>query len=95
MLIPQTIGSQEVVLTALIDEASQHTENCKHTFGGKVLGKAKWAAITKPDNVGSCYLFMCYTDGELTDSCHESIKDAKEQAEWEYEGISKKWKNAI
>ena len=95
MLIPRTIGSQEVVLTALIDETCQHTENCEHTFGGKVLGKAKWAAITKPDDAGSCYLYMCYPDGELTDTSHDSIEEAKEQAEWEYESISSKWKNTI
>ena len=94
MLIPKEIGSQEVVLTAIINDTCKHTKNCSHTFDGKVLGKAKWAVITKPDNVGSCYLFMCYSNGELTDTSHESVEDAREQAEWEYEGISNNWQNA-
>ena len=44
MLIPQTIGSQEVVLTALIDEASQHTENCKHTFAIRIFLRLRSAS---------------------------------------------------
>jgi hypothetical protein len=63
----------------------------EHRVDGKVLGKAKWASITKPDDAGSCYLFLCYIDDVLSDSIHESIEDAKNQAEWEYEGISHTW----
>jgi len=94
MLIPKKIGSQEVLFMAVIDETCEHTKKCSHTLDGKILGKAKWAAITKPDNNGSCYLFMGYANDELTDSSHETVKDAKEQAEWEYEGISNNWQNA-
>ena len=89
MQIPKQIGSQEVVLTALIDGTCKHTKNCKHTFDGKVLGKANWAAITKMDNNGSCYLFLSYSDDELTDSCHESIEDAKEQEEINKEKLTR------
>ena len=93
MLIPNNIGSQEVLLTAVIDNTCKHTKNCNHKFDGKVLGKAKWAVITKPDSNGACYLFLCYEHDELTDTFHQSIEEAKEQAEWEYENISNKWQN--
>ena len=94
MLIPKEIGSLQVRLTAIIDESCTHTKNCSHESDGKVLGNAKWAAITNTDANGSCYLFMCYNNDELSDTFHESIEDAKEQAEWEYEGISNNWQNA-
>ena len=93
-LIPKTIGNFDVLLSAMIDDTCKHTNNCTHEINGKVLGKANWAAITKPEKTGECYLFMCYEDNQLTDSAHESIEDAKEQAEWEYEGISNVWKDA-
>jgi len=94
MLIPKFIGELEVLLSAEIDSQCKHTKNCIHTFEGKVLGKAKWAVITKPDSTGSCFLFLCYSNDELTDTSHDSIEGAKEQAEWEYEDISNVWQNA-
>ena len=81
MQIPKEIGSFEVLFTAVIDNTYTHTKNCSHKHNAKVLGKAKWAAITKIDANGSCYLFMCYSNEELSDTLHESIEDAKEQAE--------------
>ena len=95
MIIPIGVGSQEFIITALVDNNCKHTKNCTHSINGKVLGKAKWIGITKPDELGSCYLFMCYADGFLSDSVFESLEEAKEQAEWEYEGISINWQNAI
>jgi hypothetical protein len=94
MLIPKKIGSLEVIFTAIINTTCKHTKNCEHKVSGKTLGKAKWASITKPDDTGSCYLFMCYDDDEFSDSIHASIEDAKDQAEWEYEGISNVWQKA-
>ncbi len=94
MLVPKEIGELEVIISALIDESCVHTKYCSHKFDGKILGKAKWAAITNTGENGSCYLFMCYGNNELSDTFHESIEEAKDQAEWEYEGISKNWKNA-
>ncbi|MFK8013468.1 MAG: hypothetical protein AB8B80_15625 [Marinicellaceae bacterium] len=93
MLIPKKIGSIEFLMTAVIDKTCIHTKNCSHKHNNKILGKAKWAAITKADTNGSCYLFMGYPNEELSDTLHESIEDAKEQAEWEYEGISNNWQN--
>ncbi|MBT8141914.1 MAG: hypothetical protein HKN88_10160 [Gammaproteobacteria bacterium] len=94
MQIPEKIGSLEIMLSAIIDESCIHTSNCTHEIDGKVMGKAKWAAITKTDLQGYCYLFMCYSDNKLSDSAHESVEEAKEQAEWEYEGITKNWQSA-
>jgi hypothetical protein len=94
MEIPKNIGSLEIVFTAIIDDACKHTKNCEHCVDGKVLGKAKWASITKPDDTGLCYLFLCYIGDVLSDSINESIEDSKSQAEWEYEGISNTWQKA-
>ena len=81
-------------MTAVINKSCRHTKNCSHEFNGKTLGKAKWAAISKPKSSGSCYLFFCYEGDELTDTAHESVEEAKEQAEWEYEGITNAWQSA-
>jgi hypothetical protein len=42
------------------------------------------------------YLFCCDSEWEvLTDTWHSSVDNAKAQAEFEYEGISKLWKDAV
>ena len=38
------------------------------------------------------YLFGCDSDwNEITDTWHQTIEDAKKQAEFEYAGISQTW----
>ena len=40
----------------------------------------------------SFYLFGCNEVWEsVTDTCHETLQGALEQAEFEYEGVSKTW----
>lgn len=49
-------------------------------------------AVCELPGAEAFYLFGC--DGEwkvVTDSWHESLDDAKKQAEFEYEGISNTW----
>jgi len=42
------------------------------------------------------YLFYCDREWQvLADTWHPSVKNAKAQAEFEYEGISKLWKDAV
>ena len=94
MDIPRKIGSLEIAHYAILDDTCTHTKNCVNEISGKVLGAAIWAAITKASDGEQCYLFFCYPEGELTDSLHESVSEAKEQAEWEYFGIKNRWKLA-
>jgi hypothetical protein len=42
------------------------------------------------------YLFYCDDQWQvLADTWHPSVNNAKAQAEFEYEGISELWKNAV
>ena len=48
--------------------------------------------------MGETGVFLFYCDREwhvLADTWHSSVNDAKTQAEFEYAGISKVWKDAV
>lgn len=49
-------------------------------------------AVCRYEDGGGFYLFYC--DGEwnvVTDTYHESVEGAKNQAEFEYEGVGNAW----
>jgi hypothetical protein len=49
-------------------------------------------AICQPTGTQEFYLFGCDSDWNVvSDTWHQSLNEAKEQAEFEYEGISKTW----
>lgn len=49
-------------------------------------------AICQYKNDDAFYLFGCDESwSSLTDTSHQSLGEAKEQAEFEYEGISRTW----
>ena len=49
-------------------------------------------AICQYPGEDAFYLFGCDADwGTITDTWHQSIEDAKVQAEFEYEGVSLTW----
>ena len=89
--VPKKVGEAKVVLYSPIDQRHKHTGQCKHEVSGVVLGKAEWAAICQYENDTGYYLFLCYESDDLSDTYHETIEDAKEQAELEYEGIASTW----
>jgi hypothetical protein len=39
----------------------------------------------------SCYLFHTSADGQMTDTWHESVEDALDQAEWEFGVLPDDW----
>jgi len=56
------------------------------------MGPMAGVAICYVEGEYAYYLFGCDTEWEsVTDTWHESLVDAKAQAEFEYEGISKTW----
>jgi hypothetical protein len=49
-------------------------------------------AICQSNDAQEFYLFGCDADWNVvTDTFHMSLDEAKEQAEFEYEGVSKTW----
>ncbi len=70
----------------------RHTGLCRHIGPENVeLLIAGLAVCQYPDDPGY-YLFRCDSDWRcITDTYHDSIEEAKSQAEFEYVGIAAKW----
>jgi len=82
----------EVVWFTPIDERHRHTGNCSQIVGGELQGPAAGIAICRCTEDDAFYLYGC--DAEwvpITDTWHESLEDAKRQAEFEYAGVSLTW----
>jgi len=88
---PKFIGDAKVLLYSAVDGRHKPTGACEHEVSGEKMGKAKWAAICNHESDNGYYLFFCYKAGVLSDTYHENLVEAKEQAEFEYEGISSTW----
>jgi hypothetical protein len=89
---PNEIGGARVVLYTPIDERHKHTGNCKQIVAGELMGAASGLAICQYEGDDGYYLFGCYDERDiLTDTWHETLEDAKEQAEFEYDGVSATW----
>ena len=90
--VPSEIGGARVVCYAPIDARSRPTGYCKHYHGSTLLGPAAGLAICQYKGESYYYLFGCdETWRSVTDSWHETLDDAKRQAELEYEGVTRAW----
>ena len=93
--IPSVIGGARVVCYTPIDSRHNHTGHTKQIVGGVLLGPSAGLAICQYEGEECFYLFGCdeyWTS--LCDTWHETLDDAKEQAEHEYEGTGKTWISA-
>jgi hypothetical protein len=89
---PNEIGGAKVVLYTSIDERHRDTGNCRQIVAGELMGAAAGLAICQYKGEDSFYLFGCDQDwNTVTDTWHETLEDAKAQAEFEYEGVSATW----
>lgn len=49
-------------------------------------------AICQYEGHDGYYLFGCNAEWDaVTDTCHQTLEEAKEQAEFEYVGVSETW----
>lgn len=88
--IPDIIGGAKVVCTAVVGK-SLPTGNTQHYAGIHLLPPAYGMAICRYKQAGY-YLFSCDPNWkEFADTWHQTIEDAMDQAEFEYEGISDSW----
>jgi hypothetical protein len=68
------------------------TARTTHRAGGRILPPAINLAICQYPGDTQYYLFYCDADWNVqTDTAHASLDAAKDQAEFEYEGISASW----
>jgi len=94
---PNELDGAKVLEVAIVDIHVVPTGNTPHRVDDIILDPAYVLAICQYENDDQVYyLFYCNEQWEvLTDGWHQSIESAKEQAEFEYEGISKKWKAVV
>ena len=91
--IPKEVGGARVVLYTPIDERHRHTGNCQQIVAGVLMGPAAGLAICQYEGEDCFYLFGCDEDWEVeTDTWHQTLAEAKAQAEFEYEGVSATWR---
>lgn len=89
------IDGAEVILWTPIDSRHRATGACQHFHEGQLAGAVSWVAICRYDKAQECYLFRYHPNiDRYSDTFHNSIEDAKQQAEFEYEGVSKTWISA-
>jgi len=90
---PKQIGGANVVLFAPIDERHRHTGNCRQIVAGALQGPNAGLAICQYDGEVGFYLFGCNEGwSSVTDTWHQSIEEAMDQAEFEYEGVATTWR---
>jgi hypothetical protein len=89
---PKIVGTFPVVCYSPIDERHRFTAKTRQIVRGELMGAMGGLAICQPPGSQEFYLFGCDVDWNVvTDTWHQSLDEAKEQAEYEYEGISKTW----
>lgn len=91
---PDWIDSLRVICYTPIDSRHRHTRQTRHVLGSAVLGRAAGIAICQSTEGKSASYFLFGCDEQwkvLSDTWHETLEDAKHQAEFEYEGSSKTW----
>jgi hypothetical protein len=91
---PETLDGARVLWFAVIDGSVTPTGGTTHRIEDQVLGPAAGLAIARyDDGDGQFYLFYCDPTWQVvTDTCHPLLELAWEQAEFEYRGVSARWR---
>jgi hypothetical protein len=90
--IPPKIGDFVVMCYTPIDARHRATEKTRHYVGGKLQPTMAGLAICRYPDDTEFYLLYCDPDWQpVTDTCHPTAEQAKQQAEFEFEGVSTTW----
>jgi len=90
---PTIVGGATVIAYSPIDHRHRPTGGCRQIVAGALQGPAAGLTICTYDGK-AFYLFGCESDWQTkTDTCHQTIEEAVDQAEFEYEGVRKTWLN--
>lgn len=89
---PKLVGGARVLAFTAIDSRHVATGRTRHLIGGALAPSPSGLAICRYDDDNGFYLFGCdHTWTAVTDTWHESIDDAKAQAEFEHTGTMGTW----
>ena len=90
--IPDSVGGARVICYSPIDHRHRFTGGTKQIVAGRLMGAMAGLAICQYPDEDAFYLFGCDADwSTVTDTWHQSVEEAKAQAEFEYEGVGSTW----
>lgn len=90
--IPNEIGQAKVLEYVVLSEHHEPTGNTRHEITGEQINQFYGLAICKYKEDPGYYLFYCDESWiERTDTYHDSLEEAKEQAEFELVGTITDW----
>jgi hypothetical protein len=92
--VPSELDGAKVIATAVVEKSVRPTGGTIHRGPDGVIPPASALAIVSGET--GFYLFYCDHRWQvLADTWHSSVDNARAQAEFEYAGISKLWKDAV
>ena len=94
--IPNEIDGANLICYLSLDSKHIKTGNTKHWVGGQLLEEIFGLAICKYNNSDGFYLFYCDKNWQtITDTYHDTVEDAKDQAEFEFLNTKIAWTDKI
>ncbi len=89
---PNPLDGASVVCFTPLDQRHRHTGNCRQICNGLTQGPASGLAICQYPRESCYYLLSCDADWSVIgDTRHQTLEGAKDQAEFEYSGVSATW----
>lgn len=90
---PTELDGARVLAFAVVDESVVPTGGTVHRVGNEVLAPVAGLAIARYDGEAQYYLIYCDWEWRvITDTSHTRLELAREQAEFEYQGVSGRWR---
>ena len=85
----------EILLTLRLEPHHRMTGRTRHTVMGKPLERPTLLKIVRLGVANEYHLFFCYSSGqEMTDTSHDSIHSAMDQAAFEFDVARAEWERA-
>jgi hypothetical protein len=87
------LGGAKILEFVALTLEEKRTGNTKHIIAGDEHVEFNGLAICQYDGEDAVYLFYCDSDWNvLTDTWHENVEAARDQASFEFEGLETKWR---
>jgi hypothetical protein len=93
--IPNEIGGANPICYLILESKHIKTGNTEHWVGGQPIKEIYGLSICKYESDNGYYLFYCDKNWEtITDTYHDTVEDAKDQAEFEFANTIDSWTDA-
>jgi hypothetical protein len=89
---PAAIKGASILCYSFIDQRHRPTGACAHRVDGELVGAASGLAVCRYGEDAGVILYYCDERWQvMTHAHHQTLDEAKDQAEFEYEGVSATW----